>query len=147
MKRLTAVLRRPFPDGNLSPMHRKLLLLLALALAAGCGGPSAPSEVDRGVTFAKKVLDEANRNLPATLSLNSILDMGGNPVTYVTANIGDPSGFPTFIWEGPAATNSVVIRPGAQPQEFVIEGYGADTAKPVRTETFRFEKYGAQPGR
>lgn len=147
MKRLIAVLRRPFPDGNLSPMNRKLLLLLAVALAAGCGGSSVPSEVDRGVTYAKKVLDEANRNLPSTLSLNAILDMGGDPVTYVTATIGDPAGFPPFIWQGPAAPNSVVIRPGAQPLEFVIEGYGADTAKPVRTETFRFEKYGAQPGR
>jgi len=103
---------------------------------AGCGG-SQEKEVKAAVSYVKSLLDRAGKDLPASMSFNSVIEGGGTPVTYIANNA--PSGDSvlkkfTVVMDKPSGPWSVVIKAGSGPREYIIEGYGEKTNTPLVTE-------------
>jgi len=112
------------------------LALIAAICASGCGDARV-TKVEKGVVFAKRLLEKTKTHFPTTVSYNSIVETGGSPVSFLAANAMEPKALPRFIWEGPAAPFSVVLRNGAVAGEIVIEGYKDTTDKAAFTETVK----------
>jgi hypothetical protein len=108
--------------------------VIGLGLLLGCGDARV-RDVENSVDFAKRMLERTKTDPVAILSFSSSAELGGNVITYITANLADPAGFAPYVWMGPPAPYSVVIRPGDAPGEYVVEGYTAKTNNPFKTET------------
>ena len=118
-------------------MRALLVALLFLALAA-CGGATVTPEqqrLDRTFQFAKQTMTAVGRDELAAMSYQSLLEMGGTPTDYLAASAPDDADFSELIWDGPAKPWSVVLREGPGPDDFIIDAYAADVAKPARSET------------
>lgn len=111
-----------------------LFAVIGLGFLLGCGDARV-RDVEKSVDFAKRMLEKTKADPMAILSFASSAEQGGNVITYLTANMADPAGFAPYVWIGPPAPYSVVIRPGSAPDEYVVEGYTAETNKPSMTET------------
>jgi hypothetical protein len=110
-------------------------LIISLA-ASGCGDARV-AKVEKGVAFAKRLLEKTKTHFPTAVSYNSIVETGGSPVSFLAANAMEPKALPQFIWEGPAAPFSVVLRNGSVAGEIIIEGYKDTADKPALTETVK----------
>ncbi len=101
-----------------------------------CGGGDT-GKVDAGVRHVKRTLERVKEDYVSAVTFASALEMGADVTTYVTASTMDPGSLPHLIWQGPAEPYSIVIRPGEETGEYLIEGYGKDTRKPRTVETVR----------
>ncbi len=113
-----------------------LSVLFTLSFFAGCGD-SQEKEVKAAVSYVKSLLDRAGKDTTASLSFNSVIEGGGTPVTYIANNA--PSGDSvlkkfTVVMDKPSGPWSIVIKAGAGPREYIIEGYGEKTNAPLVTE-------------
>jgi hypothetical protein len=111
-----------------------LLVLFGLAFLLGCSDSRARN-VENSVDNAKRLLEKAKTNPIAKASFASAVGQGGDVTAYLAANMAGPEGYAPYVWNGPAAPYSVVIRLGSAPGEYVIEGYGANADKPSTTAT------------
>ena len=124
---------------------RRVLVVMAvssLGFLFGCGDAHV-RPVENSVNYAKQMLEKTKTDPMANLAFSSSAEQGGSVITYLAANISDPDGFASYVWMGPPAPYTVVIRPGAAPGEYVIEGYTAETNKPSSTVTV--EDVGRRP--
>jgi hypothetical protein len=99
-------------------------------LAFGCKDRS--EDVRSGVMYAENALASVGSNPFSKASYESIVGRGGTPVDYIKATL--PKEKPVFdSWEFGKPTHpwTIVIRPGSSPNEYAIEGYGADVKKPL----------------
>ena len=110
------------------------IAVVSLSFLLGCGDARV-RDVDNSVNFARRMLEKTKTDPIALVAFSSSAEQGGNVITYLTANMAGPDGFAPYVWIGPPDPYSVVIRPGSAPGEYILEGYGADTNKPSRTET------------
>jgi hypothetical protein len=111
-------------------------LVIAAMAAAGCGGGGEEERLQRGVRFAKITLERAGTDPMASLALASAEETGGDAVSYIVASLPDQDPvFTSYERERPTRPWTVVVRAGAAPRQYVIEGYGTDLAKPLVTET------------
>jgi hypothetical protein len=111
--------------------------LLATALLAGCAAPKSEEELrlDRTFHFVRRQIIDIGRDPIAAASYQNLLQMGASPLDYVAAALPDDADFANMVWAGPPAAWTVVLREGPGPDDFVIDAYGADASKPVRSET------------
>jgi hypothetical protein len=117
------------------PSSLKLILSAVMAVALlSCGGGDT-AKVTAGVRHVKRILERVKEDFPSAVTFASALEMGADVTTYVTASTMDPGSLPPLIWQGPPRPHSIVIRPGDEVGEYVIEGYGKATTKPRRVET------------
>ncbi|MCI0416451.1 hypothetical protein L0222_27065 [bacterium] len=103
-------------------------------LMFACGNRS--EEVGNGVIYAKNALASVGANPFSRAGYEAIIGRGGTPVDYIKSTL--PKEDPVFdSWEFGKPTHpwTIVIRPGASPNEYTIEGYGADLRKPLKIET------------
>ena len=114
-----------------------MLSLVIAMIVAGCGEPAGDpreKEVVKGVARVKSLINSTATNPMAALSLASMAGQGGNIVSHIAASLPDNETFTCYI-EGPRPQPyCVVIRSGAAPGEYLIEGYGASIDKPVASE-------------
>jgi hypothetical protein len=109
-----------------------LVIILCLAFLPGCGS-SNNQNVKNSVDYAKQMLERAKSGPIDRAAFDSAVGQGGNVTAYLAAGMANPEGYAPYIWNGPPAPNSVVIRLGSAPGEYVIEGYGENTDKPSST--------------
>jgi hypothetical protein len=98
-------------------------------------GDGETAKVDAGVRHVKRTLERVKEDYVSAVTFASALEMGADVTTYVTASTMDPGSVPHLIWQGPAEAYSIVIRPGDETGEYVIEGYGKSTVEPRTAET------------
>ncbi len=113
-----------------------VLAVFGLAMLLGCGDPRAEN-VKSSVTHVKRLLEDTKSGGFAGLSFAASAEQGGSVMGYLAANMAEPDGMVSYVWMGPPAPYTVVIRPGSAPGDLVIEGYTAKTDKPFTTETFQ----------
>jgi|GEM_PF-1100335 len=119
----------------MSAKWRRLALTVALVLLAWACGSGEEDRLQRGVRFAKITLERAGTDPMAALALQSAEDTGGDAVSYIVASLPDQDPVFTSYERGrPSRPWTVVIRPGEQPRQYVIEGYGQDLEKPLYVE-------------
>ncbi len=107
-----------------------------MAGATGCNFEESPeAKVIRSVKFAKRVLEEPGRNELASASYQSMMEMGGDALDYIAANIGEQDDLAPFVRGAPSERWCGVIGPGPENHTYLIEGYGEDLEKPVVTES------------
>ena len=118
---------------------KKLKLALFFLIPAlsffvlGC--KNRAEEVRSGVMYAENALNSVGANPFSRASYESIIGNGGTPVDYIKATL--PKEKPIFdSWEFGKPTHpwTIVIRPGSSPNEYAIEGYGADVKKPLQVK-------------
>jgi len=111
-------------------------LIVAMSVA-GCSEPAGDpkeKEVVKAVARVKSLINSTATNPMAALSLASMAEQGGTIISYIAASLPDNETFTCYI-EGPRPQPyCVVIRGGAVPGEYIIEGYGAGVDKPVVSE-------------
>ncbi len=119
------------------PSLASMLVLLAMASSlAACEDPKK-FDVEYGVKYARIQLAKAEGRDPmATMSLQSLLEMGGTPIDYLMAGLSEKSTFTSYEWAKPTHPWTVVVR--EEPDAWVIEGYGEDLDKPFKTERVKF---------
>ena len=120
-------------------MRRRTFVVSPLALAVlwGCAAPKSEEELrlDRTFDFVRRTIVAIGRDQLAASSYQGLLQMGASPIDYVAASIPDDADFANMVWAGPPAAWTVVLREGPGPDDFVIDAYGADATKPIRSET------------
>ncbi|MDQ5984924.1 MAG: hypothetical protein CSYNP_00622 [Syntrophus sp. SKADARSKE-3] len=132
-----------------SGKERNLIVFTVIAafvmffLVCGCGS-SPNKEVQAAVSYVKSLLERAGKDIPAAMSFASIMESGGTPVSYIAANA--PSGDSplkkfTLTMDRPSGPWSIVIKSGAGPRDFVIEGYGEKTDAPLCMEKVNIGKF------
>jgi hypothetical protein len=107
--------------------------LLSLTCLPGCADPRV-RDVNNSVDYAKRMLERTKTDPIAMASFASSVEQGGSVTAYLAANMASPDGFAPYVWMGPPAAYTVVIRPGSAPNEYVIEGYAASTDNPSTTQ-------------
>lgn len=108
-----------------------LLILTFSFFVIGCGDRS--EDVRNGVIYAENALNSVGANPFSRASYESIIGNGGTPVDYIKATL--PKEKPVFdSWEFGKPTHpwTIVIRPGSSPNEYAIEGYGANVKEPIK---------------
>lgn len=118
---------------------RRLFVVMAvssLGFLLGCGDARV-RPVENSVNYAKQMLEKTKTDPMANLAFASSTELGGSVISYLSANISDPDGFASYVWMGPPAPYTVVIRPGVAQGEYIIEGYAGETNKPSATVTVR----------
>lgn len=118
---------------------RALLLWAALIVSQlpwACSS-SREAELERAVESVAAILERAGRDYGAFVAYQSSLETGGTVITYVMSGLppGDnvlnnlklEAGRPSQAW-------SVVIRSGAAAGDYLIEGYGTASDKPLHTK-------------
>ncbi len=108
-----------------------LFIGLVIGVLAFCACNQASSDIVRNVERIKYLLDETKTSKLANLSFVEVLDLGGTPITYITANTLDPATLPKLLWEALPQENSIVIRRSDKADELIIEGYGNDLTHPA----------------
>ena len=109
--------------------------VLLVAAVCGCGKPDK-EKMELGVNFVCSTLDAANKNPLASASSGSMVEMGGTVFTYLAATAPESHDLPPFT-AAPEKPWSVVVKPGPGPNEYVVEGYGVDLAKPLVARTVK----------
>lgn len=105
---------------------------VALATISGCQDERA-DRVDRGVAVAQERFEDAKRNIMATMALQSNLEAGGDPLTYLIASLDENGDYPPFGQQAPSQPWCVVVRQGPDAEEIIIEGYYEDLTHPACT--------------
>ena len=117
-----------------------LLAALAAALAAcGKGSPLAPENpkdraVKDAVSWAAKTINRTKHDTASLLSYAATVEQGGDPVTYLAANMPDGAAFTCYAYRVPPKPDCVVIKDGPGEGQYTIEGWGAALDKPVASE-------------
>lgn len=70
----------------------------------------------------------------AALSYQSIIDVGGGLLTYLTANMPEKSDLPKFLENQSPQPWSIVVSIDGSGEEITIEGYSENLSKPELTE-------------
>jgi hypothetical protein len=110
-------------------------LALVLVLVAGCG-ESPQKRLKRGVDFAKANLKSVEKNPMASVAFSSHMEMGGDAVTYLAANMGPDVDLPHYAKAAPPQEPwTVVITEGPGPNDFTLAAYGTDLNTPLSTES------------
>jgi hypothetical protein len=121
-------------------MKNKTLLGLVIAFAAlfsmaGCADKDA--KVKNGVMYASRLLQEVNANPLSRGTYQNLMARDGatvmDYVKYVTPK-NEPM-LELFEYDKPTHPYTVVIRPGTDPGEYFVTGFGADMKKPIAVET------------
>lgn len=118
----------------MSHMPIRILPFGFALIVAGCGDSIVDmkeKEVIQGVARVKSLVNSTARNPMAALSLASMAESGGSIITYVVASLPDNETFTCYIDSPRPQPYCVTIRGGAAPGEYIIEGYGASTNKPL----------------
>ena len=113
----------------------RVSLLTAFSLLLFCCN-SREGEVKRGVKFAKRRIEEVERNPMARVALASALETGGSFSTYLAASLPPDSDLPPFYDKIPQRSWCVVFKETSG-DHVVIEGYGEDLSRPIITENAR----------
>ncbi len=115
---------------------RALLLIVPIILLGACKGKSSEQdELEQGVAWAKRTLEQVNTDGMAAMSYTSLIEMGATPVDYLAANMGPGEGFSAYQWgDRPANPWTVIIYQG-EGNTFHIEGYGEDLQTPLIVES------------
>ncbi|HSE39323.1 MAG TPA: hypothetical protein VLH08_01045 [Acidobacteriota bacterium] len=109
------------------------LVLAGILTSVACKNRN--EEVINGVIYAKNALNAAGSNPFSQASYQAFIAGGKTPVDYVKSTM--PKDEPVFeSWEygKPTKPWTIVIRPSTSPNEYYIEGYGADIKKPIKVE-------------
>lgn len=121
-----------------------LQICILTMLIAGCSDNTKPSaaksgsQVKEGVAFAKSMLEKVNRDPMADASFCSMCEMGGTPLSYLSACMGEKSPKVKFCEGKPDTPNSVSVTFDNDQQSFVIEGYTDDLTKPAIVERIKY---------
>lgn len=101
----------------------------------GCG-ENRKVKLNNGVSYAKSALQQVGVNPFATAIYQNIIGNGGNAAGYVIATLPkqDPV-FDSFEYDHPTRPWTIVIRPGTEPNEFSVEGYGDSLKQPLVSES------------
>jgi hypothetical protein len=110
------------------------LLVVSVFMTFACKNRN--EEVINGVIYAKNALNSVGANPLVQAGYQGVVARGGTPVDYIKSTL--PKQDPVFdSWEfgkEPSKPWTIVIRPGTTPNEYYIEGYGADKKKPLKVE-------------
>jgi hypothetical protein len=107
------------------------------SLAACDSGPAADpreDEVRRAVSQVKTLIDSTATNAMAAMSLSSMAEQGGTITTFIAASLPERATFTCFHEGTKPKAWCVLLRRGAAPNEYLIEGYGAALDKPMVQE-------------
>jgi hypothetical protein len=111
--------------------------IVAASLGACDTGPVADpreDEVRRAVGQVKSLIDSTATNPMVAMSLASMAEQGGTITTFIAASLPERATF-TCFHEGPQPKAwCVLLRRGASPNDYLIEGYGAALDKPLVQE-------------
>lgn len=112
--------------------------LLAVLSLLGCGAnmenKAKEQEVLRGVNFVKSLIDRTATDPVAAMSLGSLAETGGSMIHYVAASMPENAKFTCYIENVAPKPYCVLIKPGAKPGEYIIEGYGETVDRLLATE-------------
>jgi hypothetical protein len=108
-----------------------VILVVVAALTFGCG-ESKTEKLKSGVMFAESALAQVGPNPFMRAQYKAMIDAGQTPVDFIKAVQPKGREYPTFEYEKPTHSWTIVVRPGtANPDELFIEGYGDDTKSPM----------------
>ncbi len=119
----------------------KLLLALAALLLVACEGKNTSSEdpkereVKAGVSWAARTLNRTQHDTASLLSYAATVEQGGDPVTYLAANMPDDAAFTCYAYRAATKPYCVVIQDGPAEGGYTVLGYGAALDKPIASET------------
>ena len=119
---------------------RTIILMAATQLIGTRCGNADREKLDRGVEYAKRTIESANRNPIAAISLYSTAEQGGSLVSYLAANASerDAASLPSFENDKPTKQWTVVLS-WSNPTNVLIQGYGTDLATPLVTATVQLK--------
>ena len=115
--------------------HQRLTALFLsgitmVLLATGCGD-DRERRLEAGVNFARRALERTASDPMAALALQSHLEMGGTPASYVVSCLPDVDPvFTRYESKRPTSPWTVVILEKPGTQRFTIEGYNEDLTRP-----------------
>ena len=121
-------------------MKNKKSLGLVIAFAAvlfmaGCADKD--EKVKNGVMYATRALQEVNANPLSRGTYQNLMARDGATVMdyikYITPK-NDPM-LQMFEYNKPTHPYTVVIRPGTDPGEYFVTGFGANLKEPIATST------------
>ena len=98
-------------------------------------GESQETRLKRGVMFVKQQLESVNKSPMASMAFTSQMEMGGTVLTYLAACMGPQTDIPPVTSQDPESPWVIVVRDGPAENQYTIEGFGPDLAKPLVTET------------
>lgn len=75
-----------------------------------------------------------NKDSMSALSFSSIIETGGSPVSYIYAALPEDQDFAQTLWEEEPKPWTIILSRGEQDSEYLIRGFGDDTAEPLVTE-------------
>jgi hypothetical protein len=108
------------------------ILLLVCAILFACG-PGNEEKLRNAVFYAKSALQQAGANPFSRATFQGVLAREGNAVDYIKAVT--PKNDPMLKYfefnTKPTKPWTVIVRPGTDPGEYFIEGYGNDLKKPL----------------
>ena len=117
-------------------MVRAAVAIVVAVLIAGCGG-SSDRGLAQGVAQVKAILVEAGTNPRQAFTLQTTLETGGSIINFIALSLPPggstlkdvklEAGRPTRPW-------SIVVKQGAGPRDYVIEGYGEKLDRPLHVE-------------
>lgn len=94
-------------------------------------------KVKNGVMYATRALHEANANPLSRATYQNIIARDGSTaldyIKYITPK--DEPLLELFEYDHPTKPFTVVIRPGGEPGQYFIAGYGANLKEPLKVET------------
>ena len=86
--------------------------------------------------YAKNALEQVSANPFSRATYESVIGRGGNAAEYIKATLPKENPpFDSFEFAKPTHPWTIVIRPGTDPNEFYVEGYGIDVKKPMLIES------------
>jgi hypothetical protein len=112
-----------------------VVLLVSLMFVA-CADRS--EKVRNGVMYATRALEQVNGNALARASYEGVIRNGGNAADYIKQTLPKKNPvFDSFEYGKPTHTWTIVIRPGSDPNDLSIEGYGPDLKRPLAVDSVK----------
>ncbi|PWT91595.1 MAG: hypothetical protein C5B54_04995 [Acidobacteria bacterium] len=106
--------------------------ILTALLIAGCS-EDKKHKLENGVMFAARALEGANANPLSRATFQGYM-RNGNPVDYIKAVLPKTNPpFDSYEFKQPTHPWTIVIRPGTDPGEYYIEGYGDSLKQPIKS--------------
>ena len=110
-----------------------LSCVVSLSVVA-CG--SKEGEVRDGVMYVTRALQEADGNPLSRATYENIIGRGGTALDYIKyVTPKDHPVLQNLEYDQPTRPWTVVVRPGAQPGEYSVAGYGASLKQPLIVES------------
>jgi len=114
------------------PCFAVVCVVLNWLFVLGCG-EDKKEKVNAGVMFAVRALEGANANPLSRATFQGYM-RNGNPVDYIKAVLPKENPpFDSYEFKQPTHPWTIVIRPGTDPGEYYIEGYGDSLKQPIKS--------------